>query len=67
MAKKQPTYEEALHRLEQIVAEMENDTLDIDRLGNSLKEAQTLIKHCREILRQTDIQVKEILEEEKEG
>lgn len=54
-------YEEALHRLEEIVEKMENDELDIDTLSAQLKEAQQLIKLCKDRLTKTDEEIKELL------
>lgn len=56
-------YEEALERLEKIVSQMENNELDIDTLGEQLKEAQQLIKLCRERLTHTDEEIKKLLNE----
>lgn len=50
--------------MEEIALRMENNELDIDQLCGSLKEAQTLIRFCREKLYQTDEAVKKILSEE---
>ena len=57
------TYEEALTRLEELVGKMENNELNLDQLGNSLEEAQMLIKMCRDKLYQTEIQVNGIMKE----
>lgn len=57
-------YEEALHRLEEIVEKMENDELDIDTLSAQLKEAQQLIKFCKDRLTKTDAEIKELLSPE---
>lgn len=57
-------YEEALKRLEKIVSQMENDELDIDTLSEQLKEAQQLIKQCRDRLTKTDEEIKKLLNEE---
>lgn len=43
MAAKKETYAEAIKRLEGIVARIESNELDIDQLGENLKEAQKLI------------------------
>lgn len=59
-------YEEALHRLEEIVEKMENDELDIDTLSAQLKEAQQLIKFCKDRLTKTDEEIKELLSPEQE-
>ena len=48
MAAKKQTYEQAMKRLEEIVTRIDSNELDIDSLGESLKEAQELIKFCRE-------------------
>lgn len=63
MEKKVITYEEAITRLEELVGKMENNELNLDQLGNSLKEAQMLIKMCRDKLYQTEIQVNGIMKE----
>ena len=59
---KKETYSEAMKRLENIVARIENNELDIDELGNQLKEAQKLIKYCREKLYKADVEIKKMLE-----
>ena len=55
---KKETYSEAMKRLENIVARIESNELDIDELGNQLKEAQKLIKYCREKLYKADVEIK---------
>ena len=64
MAAKKQTYEQAMKRLEEIVTRIDSNELDIDSLGESLKEAQELIKFCREKLYKADGEIKERLEEE---
>ena len=59
--KKQPTYEEAVRRVETLVAQLENNELDIDMLGAELKRAQTLIKICKDKLTKADNEVKNVL------
>lgn len=54
-------YEEAMKRLEEIVLLIEENKLDIDKTTDSLKEAQELIKFCREKLYATDLEVQKIL------
>ncbi len=56
-------YEEALGRLEDIVAKMEDGKLDIDGLATQLKTAQQLIKLCKDKLTKADGEIKKILEE----
>ncbi|WP_019966734.1 exodeoxyribonuclease VII small subunit [Segatella maculosa] len=62
MAKEEIKYEEALDRLERIVKQMENDELDIDVMGEQLKQAQKLIKLCKDKLTKADNEIKKILE-----
>lgn len=57
------TYEQAMKQLEKIVSQIDNNELDIDQLSIKLKEAQSLIKFCRDKLYQTDEEIKKILEE----
>ena len=57
-------YEEALQQLETIVAQIEDNELDIDQLANRLKEAQKLIKFCKDTLYKTDEKIKALLGEE---
>mgnify|MGYP000744950795 CR=1 FL=1 len=59
MAAKKQTYEQAMKRLEEIVTRIDSNELDIDSLGESLKEAQELIKFCREKLYKADGEIKE--------
>lgn len=58
-------YEEAVSRLEEIVRKMEDNELDIDEMGEQLKQAQQLIKLCKDRLTKTDEEIKKILGEEK--
>ena len=64
MAAKKQTYEQAMKRLEEIVTRIDSNELNIDSLGESLKEAQELIKFCRVKLYKADGEIKKILEEE---
>ena len=54
-------YEEAIKKLEEIVEKMENGELDIDQMAEQLKEAQKLVKLCKERLEKVDGEVKKIL------
>ena len=54
-------YEEAIQQLETIIAQIENNELDIDQLTDRLKEAQKLIKLCKDKLYKTDEKIKALL------
>ena len=60
--KKTPNYEEAVSQLEEIVKKMESGELDIDMMSTELKNAQQLIKRCKDKLTKTDEEIKKILE-----
>lgn len=62
---KEIKYEEALRQLEDIVSKMENEELDIDELTTELKQAQKLVKLCKDKLTKTDKEIKIILKENK--
>lgn len=55
-------YEEAVRKLEEIVEQMENNELDIDSLSDKLKEAQELVKSCKDKLTKTDEEIKKLLD-----
>lgn len=53
-------YEKAVARLEEIVSEIEGNDKDIDSLVDQLKEAQKLLKQCREKLYKVDKTIKSL-------
>ena len=55
-------YEEAVSRLEEIVKKMENDELDIDQMAQQLKEAQQLIRLCKDRLAKVDADIKAVMD-----
>ncbi len=56
------TYTEAITRLEQLTKAIEDGTLDIDNLAVNLKEAQELLKVCKEKLGGIEEEVNKILQ-----
>ena len=63
MAKEELKYEEAMATLEQIVARMENNELDLDTMSEQLKKVQRLIKLCKDKLTKTDQEIRKIINE----
>ena len=63
MAKKELSYNEAYARLEEIEALIESNKLDVDELGDKLKEASALLKICKDKLFKVNEETKKILEE----
>ena len=56
------TYKKAVQQLEQIVDKLENGELDIGTMTEQLKEAQHLIKFCKDKLTKADEDINKILE-----
>ena len=61
---KEIKYEEAVRQLEAIVEKMESGKLDIDTLADQLKEAQELVKLCKQKLKRTDNELQKLLEKQ---
>jgi exodeoxyribonuclease VII small subunit len=51
-------YEDALMQLETIVRKMEANEYDIDELAQQLKNAQQLIKFCKDKLTKTEADIR---------
>lgn len=62
--KEEMSYEEAMTQLEQIVEQIENNELGIDELTSKLKQAQRLLKMCKDKLTKTDKEVEKLLGKE---
>lgn len=56
-------YEEAFARLQDIVRKIENDEYSIDEIAVQLKEAQRLIKLCKDKLTKTEAEIQKIQSE----
>lgn len=57
------TYNKAVEELEAIVAKMQSDNCDIDKLSEYTRRALTLLRVCKEKLTRTDEEIKKCLEE----
>ncbi|WP_298061820.1 exodeoxyribonuclease VII small subunit [uncultured Rikenella sp.] len=68
MAKTNPTekitYAEAVAEIEEILAKMNGDELDIDQLGAYVERATTLITLCKEKLLKAQKQVEQVIKSE---
>ena len=60
---KKMTYAEAMARLEEIMSKIQGGKIDIDELAGMLKEAQELVKFCREKIYKVDEEIKSLTEE----
>jgi exodeoxyribonuclease VII small subunit len=57
-------YKSAVEELEQILAQLEANELEIDDLSNKAKRATELIKFCKEKLYKTSEEVNSVMNEE---
>ncbi len=53
------TYEEAYAELQQIVSDLQQETVRIDDLARYIERARLLVRLCRERLRQIEEQLRE--------
>ena len=58
---KKLSFGEAVGEVEQILAGLEQDEVDIDRLSEEVKRAVELIQVCREKLEKTDREVRDLV------
>ncbi|KAB2871113.1 MAG: exodeoxyribonuclease VII small subunit [Bacteroidales bacterium] len=61
MTKKTLKYSEAISEIEEIVAQIESNELDVDELTVKIKRVSDLIKFCRAKLRNTEEEVQKIM------
>ena len=64
--KNEMTYTEAFARLEKITQDIEQGTLGIDNLAAALKEAQELLKLCKEKIGNIEKEVNQILQKDEQ-
>ena len=56
------TYADAIAELEGIVAELESDSLDVDRLAERVARAAVLVERCRDRIDGARLSVEQILD-----
>lgn len=62
MAKKNEiSYAQALEELHTLVQDLENDQISVDELSAKVKRAALLLELCREKLRNTNDEIKQIM------
>jgi exodeoxyribonuclease VII small subunit len=62
MAKKEQTYAEALAEVEEILAQLESNKLDVDKMVVAVKRATELLQFCREKLHAINEEVQKAVE-----
>ena len=63
MAKKEFSFNEAVHEIEDILKSIEKGELDLDKLSNEVKRASELIKQCHRKLRDTEDEINNIFKD----
>ncbi len=60
---KEIKYQDALKKLDELIAQIENDEIDVDDLSVRIKEAVGLLKVCKSKIDKADLEVKKIVED----
>jgi exodeoxyribonuclease VII small subunit len=63
MVPKKISYQEAIAEVEEILARIESEELDIDELSEKVRRVSYLLKFCKEKLQKTNEEVEKILGE----
>ena len=63
----QPTYEQAMQKLEAMASQMERGDIGIDVMADRLREAQELMKFCHEKLYEAEKNCKSLLNVEEKA
>ena len=63
MSKKEPSFQEEIARLEEIVRCLESNDLDLDQALHLFEEGVGRLKTARRLLGESEITVKQVLEE----
>lgn len=62
MAKKKPTFEEALAELERIAEEIERGQIGLEESIDRYEEGMKLVRHCRDVLSKAEHRIQELQE-----
>ena len=54
-------YGKSIKKLEEIIEKIENETIDVDELSGSVKEAVALIKACKDKIEKAELEVKKVV------
>lgn len=55
-------YSKALEKLEEILSKIEDEEIDIDDLGDKVKEAAELVKVCKDKIARAELEVKDVVD-----
>jgi exodeoxyribonuclease VII small subunit len=63
MNKKAVKYKEAIDELNEILLELESESIDVDEVSQKVKRAVELITLCREKIDKTEMEVRKIVKD----
>ncbi|HOP04679.1 MAG TPA: exodeoxyribonuclease VII small subunit [Tenuifilaceae bacterium] len=63
MAKKKITYSQAIEEIEDIIAQIENNEIEIDELPQNVSRVAELLKYCKAQLHSTEEEVEKLLKD----
>lgn len=63
MENNKSTYREAITEIEEILAQIENNELDVDQLSEKVKRVSFLITACKDKLKNTEEEIANILKD----
>jgi exodeoxyribonuclease VII small subunit len=63
MTEKKFSYNAAMLEVEQILASLENNSLDVDEMSQKVKRATELLQACKQKLYQTDTEIQAVFEQ----
>ncbi len=55
-------YHKAVEKLDEIIAKIESESIDVDELSIKVKEAVELIKVCKTKIEKAELEVKKVVE-----
>jgi len=61
--KEQASYEESLKKIEKIIVQLESGDVEIDKLGDLIKDATEILTHCQDKLRKIETDIEQKLED----
>ena len=59
-------YNKAVQKLDEIIAKIESEDIDVDELADKIKEAVSLIKVCKTKIQKAEMEVKQVVDGFKE-
>ncbi len=63
MAKKNMEYSKAAEELNQILSDLESEDINVDELSDKVKKAIELIRFCKNKIKETEMEVKNMVSE----